>query len=57
MTDELVLLVQISIPNLSQMARDSRLLEWCSILEDQCFVNHLLQAVSMFLIQFYLIKF
>ena len=42
---------------LVEMARDSRLFEWYSVLEDQCFVDRLHQAVRTFLFPFYFMKF
>ena len=44
-------------PDLIEMARESMLLEWYSIMDDQCFISQLHQAVSISLFQFYLMKF
>ena len=49
--------IYFEFPTLIKMVMDSRLQEWYSILEDQCFVDQLHQAVSIFLLQFCLMKF
>ena len=54
---EVTILLWTTYFGLIEMVRDSRLLERYSVLEDQCFVDQLCQAISTLLFQFYVMKF